>query len=76
MKTSKLVTSIDDEKRQDIVEKAAGYPAVITPENMVAMKLDLRKPWEKRNCMPRENIVNPLTRPFLLETLVANPFGH
>ena len=53
MKTSKLVTSIDDEKRQDIVEKAAVYPAVITPENMVAMKLDLRIPWEKCNCMPR-----------------------
>ena len=47
------MTSIDDDKRHDILEKAAIYPAVITPENMMAIKLDLGIPWEKLNCMPR-----------------------
>lgn len=53
IQTSKLVTSIEDEKRHDILEKAGIYPAVITPENMVAMKADLGIPWEKLKCMAR-----------------------
>ena len=52
IQTSKLVTSIEDEKRH-ILEKAGIYPAVITPENMVAMKADLGIPWEKLKCMAR-----------------------
>ena len=42
-----------DEKRHDILEKAAIHPAVITPENIVAIKLDLGIPWEKLNSMAR-----------------------
>ena len=53
IQTSKLVTSIEDEKRHDILEKVGIYPAVITPENMVAMKADLGIPWEKLKCMAR-----------------------
>ena len=53
IQTSKLVTSIEDEKRHDILEKAGISPAVITPENMVAMKVDLEIPWEKLKCMAR-----------------------
>ena len=52
IQTSKLVTSIEDEKRH-ILEKAGIYRAVITPENMVAMKADLGIPWEKLKCMAR-----------------------
>ena len=51
--TSKLVTSIEDKKRHDILEKAGISPRVITPENMVAMKADLGIPWEKLKCMAR-----------------------
>ena len=47
------MTSIDDEKRHDILEKAAVYPVVITPENMLAIKLDLGILWEKLNYMAR-----------------------
>ena len=47
------MTSIEDEKKHDILEKAGIYPAVITPENMVAMKADLGIPWEKLKCMAR-----------------------
>ena len=53
IQTSKIVTSIEDEKRHDILEKAGIYAAVITPENMVAMKVDLGIPWEKLKCMAR-----------------------
>ena len=53
IQTSKLVTSIEDEKRHDILEKAGIYPAVITLENMVAIKADLGTPWEKLKCMAR-----------------------
>ena len=50
---SKLVTSIEDEERHDILEKAGLSPAVISPKNMVAMKVDLGIPLEKRKCMAR-----------------------
>ena len=53
LNTFKLVTSIDGEKRHDILEKAALYAAVITPENMLAIKLDLGILWEKLNYMAR-----------------------
>ena len=51
--TSKLVTSIKDEKRHDILKKAGIYPAVITTENMVAMIADLGIPWDKPKCMAK-----------------------
>ena len=53
IQNSNLVTSIEDKKRHDILEKAGIYPAVITPENMVAMKADLEIPWEKLKCIAR-----------------------
>ena len=53
IQTSKLVISIEDEKRRDILEKAGIYPAVITPENLVAMKADLGISWEKPKCLAR-----------------------
>ena len=53
IQTSKLVTSIEDKKRHDILEKAGVAPAVITPENRVAIKVDLGIPWEKLKCMAR-----------------------
>ena len=53
IQTLKLVTSIEVEKRDNILEKAGISPAVITPENMVAKKVDLRIPWEKLKCMAR-----------------------
>ena len=53
IQTSKLVISIEDEKGDDILEKAGISPSVITPENMVAMKVDLGILWEKRKCMAR-----------------------
>ena len=48
-------------RKDDILQKTGIHPAVITPENMVAMKADLGIPWEKRKCMARQNLVNPLT---------------
>ena len=51
--TSKLVTSIEDEKRHDILQKAGISPAIITPESMMAMTVDLAIPWEKLKCMAR-----------------------
>ena len=53
IQTSKLVTSIEDEKRHENLEKAGIYRTVITPRNMVAMKADLGIPWEKLKCMAR-----------------------
>ena len=53
IQTSKLVTSIEDEKRHDNLEKAGIHLAVITPENMMAMKVGLRIPWEKPESMAR-----------------------
>ena len=53
IQTSKLVTSTEDEKRHNILEKAGISPGVITPENMVAKKVDLGIPWEKLKCMAR-----------------------
>ena len=53
IQTSKLVTSIEDEKRHDILGRTGISPAVITPENMVAMKVDLGIPWENLKCMAR-----------------------
>ena len=53
IQTSKLVTSVEDEKRHDILEKAGISPAVITPENVVGMKVDLGIPWQKLQCMAR-----------------------
>ena len=51
IQTSKLAISIWDGKRHDILEKVGISPAVITPKNMAAMKVDLGMPWEKVKCM-------------------------
>ena len=53
IQTPKLVTSIKDDKRHDILEKAGISPAVITPENMITIKVDLGIPWQKLKCMAR-----------------------
>ena len=45
--------SEEEEKRHDILEKAGINPAIITPENIVAKKVDLGIPWEKFKCMER-----------------------
>ena len=51
--TSKLISSIDFEKRQKILEKAK-IPRAEIPENvMVAMKVDMFIPWEKIKTMSR-----------------------
>ena len=53
IQTSELVTSIEDQKRHGILEKVGISPVVITPENMMTMKVDLGIPWEKLKCMAR-----------------------
>ena len=53
IQTSKWVKSSEDEKRHNVMKKAGIIPAVITPENMMAVKFDIGIPWEKLKCMSR-----------------------
>ena len=52
IQTSKLATTFEYENRY-ILEKTGILSAVIIPENMVAMRVDLGILWEKLKCITR-----------------------
>ena len=53
VETSKLLNSFEEDHRKNILMKAGIVAAGITPEEIVAMKLDMGIPWEKIKCMAR-----------------------
>ena len=53
VQTSKLLKSLEEDHRKNILIKAGIVAAGITPEEIVAMKLDMGIPWEKVKCMAR-----------------------
>ena len=53
VQTSKLLNSFEEDHRKNILMKAGIVAAGITPEEIVAMKVDMGIPWEKIKCMAR-----------------------
>ena len=51
--TSSFVKSLDEEQRQNILKEANITSAKISEDMMVAMKVDMRVPWEKLKTMSR-----------------------
>jgi len=56
VQTRKIIQSLDEDTRRDILNEANIDSIEIGPQQMVAMEVDLGIPWEKLKCMSRYKI--------------------